>query len=58
MEKLGKVLFPLAAIIVTVSAVSSQDWLRLGIAALFVLASIRVFSKPEDSHSDENQPKS
>ena len=57
MEKLGKVLFPLAAVIVTVSAVSSQDWLRLGIAVLFVLASIRVFSKPEGSHPDESQPK-
>lgn len=52
MDQLSKVLFPLAAIIVTISSVTSQDWLRLGIAVLFVMATIRVFNKPVDSQKN------
>ena len=48
MDRLSKVLFPLAAIIVTISAVTSQDWLRLGIAVLFVMATIRVYRKNDE----------
>jgi hypothetical protein len=52
MNKIGKILFPIAALIVTVTAISEQNWLRLGIAAIFVLATIRIF-KEEAQQAEE-----
>jgi len=52
MDKISKILFPVAAIIVTISAVTNQEWLRLGIAALFVLATIRLYRKPNEVNSN------
>ena len=49
MDKISKVLFPLAAIIVTVSAITSEDWLRLGVAVIFVMATVRVYRKTDDT---------
>jgi len=48
-DKLGRVLFPIAAVIVTVTAVTDQDWLRLGIAVIFLMATMRVYRKPDES---------
>ena len=51
MNKIGKVLFPIAAVIVAVTAIADQQWLRLGIAAIFVLATIQIF-KAEAAHAE------
>ncbi len=53
MNELGKILFPIAAVAVTISAIMSNDWLRLGIAALFILATIRAFKADETSDVKE-----
>ncbi len=53
MDKLGKILFPIAAVAVTISAIMSKDWLRLGIAVLFILAAIRAFKADEASDVKE-----
>jgi hypothetical protein len=53
MDKLGKILFPIAAVAVTISAIMSKDWLRLGIAALFIIAAIRAFKADEASDVKE-----
>lgn len=52
MNTFVKILFPLGAVAAVSVAFITQDWWKLPVALIFILATFQAFKIPEENHSD------